>query len=321
MPPIEQTRSRGPTPRENRVRAAIYARYSDERQNDRSIADQLAICMAHAERQGWSVVATFTDAAISGYAMANRPGVLTALAGAEAGAYDVLLTEDMDRLARNLEHQAHLYNRLTAAGVAIATLSTDKIGLMEVAFKGLISQQYLIDLGQKTSRGMRSNAEKGLATGSRLFGYRSAPGGDMTIVADEAAIIVQIFEAYADQGLSGREIADRLNRQGIKGPRGGWWNSSSIGGSRQRGNGILNTELYAGVKVWNRMTVKKDPMTGKRTPVMKPESEWRRTPVPHLQILADDLWARARARRDEDGRQRPQDLRTQIGRASCRERV
>ena len=54
------------------MRAALYARYSSERQNERSIEDQLAVCRRHAEGRGWSVVATFSDAAISGAATAVK---------------------------------------------------------------------------------------------------------------------------------------------------------------------------------------------------------------------------------------------------------
>jgi DNA invertase Pin-like site-specific DNA recombinase len=275
-------------------RVAIYARYSSERQNERSIADQLSVCVRHAAAKGWSVVETYSDAANSGAAMANRPGLLDALAAAEAGAFDVLLTEDEDRIARNLEHLAHVASRLRFAGVTLATLSTDAVEDMHVAFKGLIGAEYLKNLSQKTKRGMRSNAEKGLATGSRLYGYRSLPGGTVEIVEPEAVVIRRIFADYV-AGVSPRVIAGRLNREGVSGPRGGLWSHSSICGSRQRANGILHTELYAGVKVWNRMEVRKDPRTGKRTPRMRPEAEWQRTQVPHLTIVDTDTWQTTRA--------------------------
>jgi hypothetical protein len=58
---------------------------------------------------------------------------------------------------------------------------------------------------------------------------------------------------------------------------------------RQRGNGILHNELYTGIKVWNRMDVRKDLNTGKRTPTMKPEAEWKRVAVPHLAIVDPDI--------------------------------
>jgi len=278
------------------TRAALYARYSSDRQNENSVADQLELGRRHATARGWEVVAEFSDAAISGGAMANRPGLVGLLAAADARAFDVVLVEDTDRLARNREHDAHVYNRLADAGVSIATFTTDKVTVIESALKGLMNELYVVQLGEKTKRGMRANAEAGKATGSRLYGYITAAGGAQEIVEAEAAVIRRIFADYAT-GDSSRDIAAALNREGVPGPRGGAWNASSIHGSRQRGNGVLHTELYVGQKTWNRMEVRKDRSTGKRRPVMRPESEWKRTPVPHLQIVTDAAWAAVVARR------------------------
>jgi len=294
------------------MRVALYARYSDDRQNERSIADQVAVLSRHAATKGWTIAAIFSDAAISGAAMANRPGLLNAVDAAERGEFEILLCEDEDRMARNLEHTAHVFNRLRHHGVAIATLASDRIGIMEVGLKGVMAEMYLANLSQKTKRGMHSNAEKGLATGSRLYGYRTEPGGATTIVEAEAAIIRRIVADYA-AGDTPRQIASALNAEGLPGPRGGRWNASSINGSRQRANGILHTDLYGGVKTWNRMEVLKDPVSGKRTPRIKPEAEWRSTPVPHLRIVEPGVWAAVRARKDAERGASPVSLRRRPG--------
>src|SRR5882724_7169851 len=48
------------------VKAAIYARFSTEKQSEASIEDQFRVCERIAEREGFNVVARFSDAAISG---------------------------------------------------------------------------------------------------------------------------------------------------------------------------------------------------------------------------------------------------------------
>ena len=65
-----------------RMRAVIYARYSSDLQREASIDDQLEVCRRYAAAQGWTVVGTYTDAALSG-ASRFRPGFqkLTADAG------------------------------------------------------------------------------------------------------------------------------------------------------------------------------------------------------------------------------------------------
>lgn len=278
------------------MRAAIYARYSDDRQNERSIADQVALLRKIADQRGLAIVATFDDAAISGAFMVNRPGLQAMLAAAEAGAFDVLLVEDQSRIARNLEEETHIFNRLKRAGVRIATERNDQVRIIDVALGGLMSELYLDLLSDKTKRGMHSNAEKGLATGGRTYGYRTEPGGAMAIVPEEAEILREIFRRFG-AGETLRAVVSDLNRRGVPGPAGGDWVSSTLAGTERRGSGIFRCELYVGVKVWNRYDVRKDPATGKRISHARPESEWRRVPVPHLRIVDDATWAAARARR------------------------
>jgi site-specific DNA recombinase len=48
------------------MRVATYARYSSDQQRAASITDQQRTCRAFAASRGWTVVAEFTDAAMSG---------------------------------------------------------------------------------------------------------------------------------------------------------------------------------------------------------------------------------------------------------------
>ena len=57
------------------TRAAIYARYSSNNQRDASIEDQVRICRERIEREGWTSVEVYSDAALSG-ATTLRPGYL-----------------------------------------------------------------------------------------------------------------------------------------------------------------------------------------------------------------------------------------------------
>jgi DNA invertase Pin-like site-specific DNA recombinase len=56
------------------MRCAIYARYSSDLQRAESIEDQVRVCLARAEREGWPVVKIFSDPAISGSTLI-RPGI------------------------------------------------------------------------------------------------------------------------------------------------------------------------------------------------------------------------------------------------------
>jgi DNA invertase Pin-like site-specific DNA recombinase len=55
------------------MRVAIYARFSSDLQDPRSIADQIGAARDHAARQSWQVVAEFCDAA-NGYKVSGGQG-------------------------------------------------------------------------------------------------------------------------------------------------------------------------------------------------------------------------------------------------------
>lgn len=82
------------------MRVAIYARFSSDLQDIQSIADQIAAARDHADRQGWQVVANFSDAAISGSSLHNRPALLDLMVAAQSKQFDAVLTESIDRLSR-----------------------------------------------------------------------------------------------------------------------------------------------------------------------------------------------------------------------------
>ena len=93
------------------MRAAIYARYSSDMQRTASIEDQARNCRRRAEAEGWKIVATFSDAAISG-SDSNRPQYQAMQAAAERGDFEVLLLDDLSRLARDSVEQERIIRRL-----------------------------------------------------------------------------------------------------------------------------------------------------------------------------------------------------------------
>lgn len=287
-------------------RAAIYARFSSDRQNERSCADQVALCAAWAARHDMDIAATFEDKAVSGASTHNREGLASLMRRAAAGEFDVLVCEALDRLSRDQADLATLRKHLTFHGVAIHTVQDGKVDAMHIGLKGLMGELYLADLAQKTRRGLQARVHAGATAGGRSYGYDLVPGqtGQLVINDAEADVVRQIFDAYA-AGSTPRSIAVDLNARAVPGPRGGKWNASTINGSRARQNGILSNRLYAGEIVWNRQRFIKNPDTGKRVSRLNPESEWVIKPAPELAIVDADLFARVAAIKAGKGGERP----------------
>ncbi|NJO56721.1 MAG: recombinase family protein, partial [Rhodospirillales bacterium] len=276
------------------MRAAIYARFSSDLQDERSIADQIHLARKYAETRGLAVVGVYQDAAISGASTINRPGLHRVLADAAAAKLDVIVTESLDRLSRSQADIAALYETLTFNGVRIETLADGAVSEIHVGLKGTMAALFLKDLAQKTRRGQVGRVKAGRIPGGKSYGYDVVKGddrGQRTINAEQAEIVRRIFAAYVE-GKGPIAIVGDLNREGVPGPRGGRWNASALLGNPKRLNGILNNELYRGTIVYNRQRFVKDPATGKRVARENPANEWLRQDVPDLRLIDDETWSK-----------------------------
>ena len=297
------------------TRIATYARFSTDKQRDASIEDQVRNCRNYAARHDWTIVSNFEDRAISG-ASKDRPGFLSMLKASGAGEFDVLLVDDLSRFSRDdIETKTLIrrfkYQGLRIIGVSDGYDSAAKGEKIQSSMRGLMNEMFLDDLREKTHRGLTGQALCGNSTGGRSYGYNHCPIVDETkldpygrptvlsvrreVNPEHAKVVIQIFELFAN-GWSPRSIAKNLNEQGIPSPRGGKWLQSAIYGDRLEGTGILNNAMYSGRVVWNRRQWLKNPDTGRRTYIKRPESDWIVTDMPELRIVDAELWDKVKTR-------------------------
>jgi site-specific DNA recombinase len=278
-------------------RAAIYARFSTDLQNERSIEDQVALCRCHAERDGLLVVEVFEDRARSGASLLNRDGLLRLVEQSKVGAFDVVVVEALDRLSRDMEDLAGLHKRLTFRGIEIRAVNDGRADTVTVGLRAIVGQLQREDGVAKTRRGMAGVIQDKRHAGGRAYGYISKPGepGRLVIVQSEAKVVCRIFREFV-RGNTARDIAHRLNADRIAPPRGKAWNASTINGNGRRGNGLVRNELYVGRLVWNKVGMVKDPDTGKRVSRPNPREAWHVVEVPELAIVPVELFEAAQSR-------------------------
>lgn len=278
------------------MRVAIYARYSSDRQSERSIEDQARLCRSRVDQhEGWEAVEVFPDFALSG-ATRDRPGLNALLS--RLSEFDIVLAEALDRISRDQEDVAAIWKRIAFGGCRLITVSEGEIGELQIGFTGTMSAVFLKNLGDKTRRGQVGRVAAGRIPGGLCYGYEtdaqiSAAGhverGRRRIVPEQAETVRRIFRWRAE-GRSATWIVHQLNREGIPGPTGGVWRITALCGNRQRRNGILYNELYAGRIVFNRQRFIRDPLTRKRVSRPNPESEWKIQEVPELRIVDEATW-------------------------------
>jgi site-specific DNA recombinase len=277
------------------LRAALYRRYSDDVQNDRSIERQTADLEKAAPRLGLLLDERlyFEDRGQSATTLFDRPGLTRGLLSAvEKGLVDVVLVEHTDRLARKGADLFWLAEQFKFHNVKIFT-PAGEVSDIQLTFE---SYQNAAD-SAKTSFRVRSGhsdaAREGLIPHAAPYGYDDVLGkpGVKAPNASEVGIINRVVLETASRK-SPRNIAFDLTRDGIPSPSGGAWTFQTI-------NKILQNELYVGVYVRNKVRKVRNPNNGKRVPRPAPAEDLVTVQMPHLRIVDQDLWDAAQRVRQE----------------------
>ncbi len=294
--------------------AAIYARYSSENQRPESIDDQISECRKFAKLQSIAISEDHicSDQAQSG-ARSDRPALAALMAAAQSGEFDIVLVDDLSRLARDNHLMLSIIAEFSFEGIRVISVadgldSDDEESTLAIQVRGIFNELQLRDLKKKTLRGQMGQKERGFFVGEKTFGYRSIPVGEMRmdkkgrprpdgyhmeIEPKQAAVVLRIFTMYAD-GQPLTQIVKRLNEENVPGRI-----RASKGWSPATISRILDNEKYAGRWTWNKTGTRRDPRIGRRRPYEKPESEWIIREDEALRIIPKQLWETVRQRRKE----------------------
>ena len=289
---------------QNATRAAIYARYSTDKQREASIEDQFAVCARIAEREGAKIVKRFSDKGISG-GTAQRPGYQSMLDAARAREFDLLIVEDISRLTRNraefgprsAELEDLRIHMITAVG---DDTRRDGWGLT-IQIKMAMAEHARREASYRTRRGLEGRARAGKSAGGRLYGYipaSQAKSREVEIHPEQAKVVRQIFEWRA-RGWNTRIIARKLNEEGIK-PPGHNWNRTSAGGKNPTKEwkhttiaALLTNPQFKGEYIWGRRDWQRSAKDSNvRKAVTADPTKIIRHTNPALRIVSVDLWER-----------------------------
>lgn len=103
------------------IKVVIYARHSDDVENDTSIQDQIIACTKEAQDTGIDIFAVYSDESnIS--STQPRTGLMALIRDAKAGDFDIVLTEGLDRLSTNDANLLEINKRLVQSHVTVCTL-------------------------------------------------------------------------------------------------------------------------------------------------------------------------------------------------------
>ena len=232
------------------MRAAVYTRFSSDRQSELSTQAQIRACREYAESNGIEIVRIYSDEAISGTEEKtdSRLQYQTLLEDAKKRAFDMILIHKHDRIARSLEEHVRLAAFLRKEQiplVAVAQNFGDSIeGDLAKQIMWVLSDYYSKNLSKETMKGHRETALKALHNGGvPPFGYNVI---DQHYVINEleAHYVRKMFDCVLNyRGYT--ELLLEMEKAGIVGKRGKPISRTSI-------HEILRNEKYTGTYLYSQ---------------------------------------------------------------------
>lgn len=228
------------------LKALVYTRVSTKEQAEGfSLETQREACEKKAKELG-AVDIVFLEDTYTGIEL-DRPAMNLLRDYVRERQVDMIVVYDPDRFSRDLNDLLIVTKEIDRAGITLHFVNFDwqntPQGMLFLQLRGAIAQFEHAQIRERTTRGKRKKAEKGMIrTYARPYGYNFNKETDcLEINEEEAKIVRLIFEWYIrdENPLSPYEIAKRLADMGVPGPKGPNWIFSSI-------HRMLRNETYAG---------------------------------------------------------------------------
>jgi DNA invertase Pin-like site-specific DNA recombinase len=192
----------------------------------------------------WQFCGLYVDEGISGTSVEKRVGFQQMVKDAENKKFDLLLTKEISRFARNTLDSIFYTRKLKGLGVGvffmndnISTLDADSE--LRLTIMSSIAQEESRKTSERVRWGQKRQMEKGFAFGFGVFGY-DLKNGKLTVNENEAKTVRLIFDLYLS-GMGSHVMRRELEGRGISAPNGGarWLNTAILR--------ILKNEKYIGV--------------------------------------------------------------------------
>lgn len=201
--------------------AVAYVRVSTEDQANEGVSLEAQ----QTKLAAWCVVndcellATHTDAGLSGGRADNRPALQAAIEQA-CKTKSVLVVYSLSRLARSTKDTIAIGEKLDKAGADLVSLSekidtTSAAGKMIFRMLAVMAEFERDQVSERTSMAMAHKKSKGERVGTVPYGFDLAADG-VTLVRNEAEQqVIEVIQAMRAQGLSYRKIAAKLESRQI----------------------------------------------------------------------------------------------------------
>ena len=233
-------------------KVVIYARVSTEHEAQLSALENQKdwykpILAQHPE---WEVVRMYVDEGITGTSAKKRPQFMQMIEDAKDGGFDLILTREVSRFARNTVDTLQYTRSLKSQGVEVFFINDniktfDGDGELRLTIMATLAQDESRKTSIRVKAGQQTSMEKGVYFGNgSILGYDRV-GKEMVVNPEQAKTVRMIFDWYLD-GIGLRAIQFKLEQAGRLTATGKTnWYMSNIAK-------ILKNSFYCGIITYHK---------------------------------------------------------------------
>ncbi len=286
------------------LRVTYYARVSSESDAQlNSLGNQIAYYENLIKKNlAWTLVEGYIDEGLSGISTKKRENFNRMIDDAATDKFDLVITKEISRFARNTLDSIQYTRQLLSYGVGVFfqndNINTfDEDSELRLSIMSSIAQDELRKLSSRVKFGHQQAIKSSVVLGnSRIFGYTKADGR-LVIDETEATMVRELFELYATGEYSMKQIEKIFWDKGYR-------NHSGNKIAHTTMSNMISNPKYKGYYVGNK--VKVVDMFTKKQKFLPPE-EWvmfkDETGEIVPAIVSEELWDKANVilkRRSQD---------------------
>lgn len=276
------------------LRVTFYARVSSEKDEQlNSLDNQISYYRNFIKKNAnWEFVEGYIDEGLSGMSTKKRENFHNMVNDAKAGLFDLVITKEITRFARNTLDSIQYTRELLNSGVGVF-FQNDNINTLDedselrLTIMSGIAQDELRKLSSRIKFGHQEAIKKNVVLGnSRIFGYRK-DNKRLVIDEKEAEMVRELFTLYATDKYSMKQIEEIFWNKGYRNNNGKRICHSTM-------SNTISNPKYKGYYVGNK--VKIVDMFTKKQKFLPPE-EWvmfkDETGEIVPAIVSEELWEQA----------------------------
>lgn len=215
-------------------RVAAYCRVSTDNEDQaNSFESQQRYFRQYIERNpDWELYEIFADEGISGTNTKKRKEFNRMIACAKSGKFDLIITKEISRFARNTLDSIYYTRELKKHGVGVIFMN-DNINTLDgdaelrLSIMSSIAQEESRKTSERVKWGQKRQMEQGVVFGRDMLGY-DVRGGKMYVNEEGAEIVRLIFHKFVNEGKGTHTIARELREEGIYPMRIKEWSNTVI---------------------------------------------------------------------------------------------